>query len=37
MKVYVHWMNLMKNQIKQKFQSLKILMQSKGLILKTIW
>jgi hypothetical protein len=25
MKVYVHWMNLMKNQIKQKFQSLKIL------------
>ncbi len=25
MKVHVHWMNLMKNQIKQKFQSLEIL------------
>jgi hypothetical protein len=25
MKVHVHWMNLMKNQIIQKFQSLKIL------------
>jgi hypothetical protein len=25
MKVYVHWMNLMKNQIIQKFQSLEIL------------
>jgi hypothetical protein len=24
-KIHVHWMNLMKNQIKQKFQSLKIL------------
>jgi hypothetical protein len=23
MKVHVHWMNLMKNQIKQKFQSFK--------------
>jgi len=25
MKIHVHWMNLMKNQIKQKFQSLEIL------------
>ncbi len=25
MKVHVHWMNLMKNQIKQKFQSFEIL------------
>jgi hypothetical protein len=25
MKVHVHWMNLMKNQIKQKFQSLEVL------------
>jgi hypothetical protein len=25
MKVHVHWMNLMKNQIKQKFQNLEIL------------
>ncbi len=25
MKVYVHWMNLMKNQIIQKFQNLEIL------------
>jgi len=25
MKVHVHWMNLMKNQIIQKFQNLKIL------------
>jgi hypothetical protein len=25
MKVYVHWMNLMKNQFIQKFQSLEIL------------
>jgi len=25
MKVHVHWMNLMKNQIIQKFQSLEIL------------
>jgi hypothetical protein len=25
MKVHVHWMNLLKNQIIQKFQSLKIL------------
>jgi hypothetical protein len=25
MKVHVHWMNLMKNQIVQKFQSLEIL------------
>jgi hypothetical protein len=25
MKVHVHWMNFMKNQIKQKFQSFKIL------------
>jgi hypothetical protein len=35
MKVHVHWMNLMKNQIIQKFQNLEILKegaQSKGLI-----
>ncbi len=25
MKIHVHWMNLMKNQIVQKFQSLEIL------------
>ncbi len=25
MKVHVHWMNLMKNQIKQKFQDLEVL------------
>jgi hypothetical protein len=25
MKIHVHWMNLMKNQIKQKFQNLEIL------------
>jgi hypothetical protein len=25
MKVHVHWMNLMKNRIKQEFQSLKML------------
>jgi hypothetical protein len=39
-KVHVHWMNLMKNQIVQKFQSLQILekrsLQSKRLISKTI-
>jgi hypothetical protein len=28
MKVHVHWMNLMKNQIIQKFQSLEILKES---------
>jgi hypothetical protein len=28
MKIHVHWMNLMKNQIKQKFQSFKILKES---------
>jgi hypothetical protein len=35
MKVHVQWMNLMKNQIKQKFQNLEILkerLQGKGLI-----
>jgi hypothetical protein len=35
MKVHVNWMNLMKNQIKQKFQSFEILkerLQGKGLI-----
>jgi hypothetical protein len=35
MKVHVHWMNLMKNQVIQKFQSLEILekrLQGKGLI-----
>jgi hypothetical protein len=39
MKVHVHWMNLMKNQIIQKCQSLEILkegLQGKGLILLTI-
>jgi hypothetical protein len=39
MKVHVHWMNLMKNQIEQKFKVLKFFkkrLQGKGFILKTI-
>jgi hypothetical protein len=28
MKIHVHWMNLMKNQIKQEFQSFKNLKES---------
>jgi hypothetical protein len=39
MKIHVHWMNLMKNQIIQKFQSLEILkkrLQGKGFIFQTI-
>jgi hypothetical protein len=37
MKVHVHWMNLMKNQIKQKFHGLEILkerLQGKELIFR---
>jgi hypothetical protein len=39
MKLHVHWMNLMKNQIIQNIQSLEILkkgLQGKGFIFKTI-
>jgi hypothetical protein len=39
MKVHVHWMNLMKNQIIQKFQSFefwKKVLQDKRIIFKTI-
>jgi hypothetical protein len=41
MKVHVHWMNLMKNQILQNFQSLEILKErvarARVIFLKTIW
>jgi len=40
MNVHVHWMNLMKTQIKQKFQVLEFWkkgLQGKGFIFLTIW
>jgi D-Tyr-tRNAtyr deacylase len=32
MKVHVHWMNMIRNQIKQKFQNLEILKEGENLL-----